>query len=71
MAKHHATAAGICQSYGVHYCAAHDLKEMREGIDWLVNGMVDVERPLLLEVFTDSAEDMRVLKEYFAGFAFN
>ena len=45
------------------------MKEMREGIDWLVNGMVDVERPLLLEVFTDSAEDMRVLKEYFAGFA--
>lgn len=71
MAKHHATAAGICQSYGIHYCGAHDMKEMKEGIDWLVNGMVDVERPLLLEVFTDSAEDMRVLKEYFAGFALN
>ena len=66
MARHRASASGVCQSYGVNYCAAHDAREMKEGIDWLVNGMVADERPLLLEVFTNSADDMRVLQEYYA-----
>ena len=67
MASHQTTAAGICQSYGVAYREARNVDEMAAGINWLVNGENEADRPMLLEVFTDSAEDMRA----FSGYAQN
>ena len=66
MAKHHASAEGICQSYQVAYRAAHNMDELEEGIYWL--RQEQGERPMLLEVFTDSANDAKILKSYYDRF---
>ena len=66
MAKHHASAEGICQSYQVAYRAAHNMDELEEGINWLQQDQD--ERPMLLEVFTDSANDAKILKSYYDRF---
>ena len=66
MAKHHASAEGICQSYQVEYRAVHNMDELEEGIYWLQQEQG--ERPMLLEVFTDSANDAKILKSYYDRF---
>jgi 2-succinyl-5-enolpyruvyl-6-hydroxy-3-cyclohexene-1-carboxylate synthase len=66
MAKHHASAEGICQSYQVAYRAAHNMDELEEGIYWLQQEQG--ERPMLLEVFTDSANDAKIMKAYYDRF---
>ena len=48
-AEHHANAEGICQQNNVSYRRAENMKEMQEGIDWLIEA--ETEYPLLLEVF--------------------
>ena len=48
-AEHHANAQGICQQNHVNYRSAEDMKQMQEGINWLIT--TESERPLLLEVF--------------------
>ena len=63
MAKHHASAEGICQSYQVAYRAVHNMDELEEGIYWLQQEQG--ERPMLLEVFTDSANDAKIMKAYY------
>ena len=66
MAKHYASAEGICQSYQVAYRAAHNMDELEEGIYWLQQEQG--ERPMLLEVFTDSANDAKIMKAYYDRF---
>lgn len=66
MAKHHASAEGICRSYQVAYRAAHNMNELEEGINWL--RQEQDERPMLLEVFTDSSNDAKILKAYYDRF---
>ena len=66
MAKHHASAEGICQSYQVAYRAVHNMDELEEGIYWLQQEQG--ERPMLLEVFTDSANDAKIMKAYYDRF---
>lgn len=66
MAKHHASAEGICQSYQVAYRAVHNMEELEEGIYWLQQEQG--ERPMLLEVFTDSANDAKIMKAYYDRF---
>ena len=66
MAKHHVSAEGICQSYQVAYRAAHNMDELEEGIYWLQQEQG--ERPMLLEVFTDSANDAKIMKAYYDRF---
>ena len=63
MAKHHASAEGICRSYQVAYRSAHNMNELEEGINWL--RQEQDERPMLLEVFTDSSNDAKILKAYY------
>ena len=41
------------------------MDEMQQGIETLLN--IESERPVLLEVKTNAAEDERVLKDYYAG----
>ena len=60
MAKHHATAEGICSQNEVKYLAAHTMEELEQGISQLIH--VESERPMLLEVFTDMDVDNEMLE---------
>ena len=62
-AEHHTSAEGICQQNSVKYLKATNMAEMQENIDTLFN--LESNRPVLLEVFTDAAEDERMFKEYY------
>ena len=62
-AGHHTSAEGICRQNNVTYLKAANMEEMQQGIDTLFN--IESDRPVLLEVFTDPAEDARVLKDYY------
>ena len=68
MACHQTTAEGLCQSFNVAYRSAHNLSELEEGIAWLTEA-TDNNRPLVLEVITDSAADARVLCDFYAHIA--
>ena len=65
-AEHHATAEGICRQNDVVYLSAADAHELPGGIDTLL--YIDSTRPVLLEVFTDAAEDERVYRDYLISF---
>jgi 2-succinyl-5-enolpyruvyl-6-hydroxy-3-cyclohexene-1-carboxylate synthase len=62
-AEHHTSAAGICQQNNVGYMKAENMEEMQYGINRLLQAESD--RPMLLEVFTDAAEDERVFRDYY------
>lgn len=62
-AAHHTSAEGICQQNNVRYLKATNMEEMQQGIDTLL--FIESDRPVLLEVFTDAAEDERVFKDYY------
>ena len=62
-AEHHTSAEGICQQNRVTYLKATNMEEMQQGIDTLLD--IESNRPVLLEVFTDPAEDERVFKDYY------
>ena len=64
-AAHHTTAKGICLQNDVVYLKAENMDEMQQGIDTLLN--IESQRPVLLEVITDAAEDERVLKAYYTN----
>ena len=65
--RHKASAEGVCRQNGVVYRRAEDMESMREDIGWLIH--TESERPLLLEVLTDAAEDERVLRDYYRSLA--
>ena len=67
-AEHHTTAEGICRQNDVVYLKASDMDEMRQGIDTLL--YIESDRPVLLEVFTDAAEDERVFRDYYHRLVF-
>ena len=67
MGIHQASAEGICRSYGVEYLGARDMPALSDGLSRLMQ--MESSRPVLLEVFTDSAEDARVFGEYYRTFA--
>lgn len=60
--SHQATAEGICHQNHVDYLAARNMTELQEGIDRLFT--TNTTRPMLLEVFTDPADDERALRMY-------
>ena len=62
-AAHHTNAEGICQQNNVVYLSASDMPQLRAGIDTLLN--IESDRPVLLEVFTDAADDEQVYKDYY------
>ena len=68
MARHQTTAEGLCRSFNVGYRAAHNMEELEEGMEWLTE-TADGNRPLVLEVVTDSAADARVLRDFYAHIA--
>jgi len=62
-ATHTATAKGWALERGFHYITAHDENELNEAMSSFTQPESD--KPVLLEVFTDKAEDIRLLKEYY------
>jgi 2-succinyl-5-enolpyruvyl-6-hydroxy-3-cyclohexene-1-carboxylate synthase len=62
-AEHHTSAEGICTQNNVTYLKATNMEKIRKGIDTLL--YIESDRPVLLEVFTDAAEDERVYKDYY------
>ncbi len=60
---HHTTAQGLCTQNDIGYFQAHSMEEMQMGIIQLLTRKTD--RPILLEVFTDSETDTKVYEDYF------
>ena len=65
-AQHRTTAEGICRQNDVVYLKAENMEEMQQGVDTLLN--MACQRPVLLEVFTDAAEDERSFRTYYEAF---
>lgn len=63
MASHENTAQGICTQNDIGYMSAKNMDEMQIGIVTLLTRESD--RPMLLEVFTDSNDDVKALEKYF------
>ena len=62
-AAHQTTAQGICKQNNIRYMKATNIEEMQQCIDTLLNKKTN--RPVLLEIFTDAAEDERIIKTYY------
>lgn len=60
---HNATAEGICMQNNVQYLKATNMEELAEGVDKLIN--LESDRPVLLEVLTNSEEDVRIINDYY------
>ena len=65
-ASHNLSAEGICQQFSITYKKVTDDTELQNGIKWLRS--VQSERPVVLEVITDPAEDEKVFKDYYKSF---
>lgn len=63
MASHENTAQGICTQNDIGYLSAKNMDEMQIGVVTLLTRESD--RPMLLEVFTDSNDDVKALEKYF------
>lgn len=63
---HSTTAKGWAQERGFTYLAANNQEELDEALP-LFTHLEQAERPMLLEVFTDREEGVKVYKEYFHG----
>ena len=63
MASHENTAQGICTQNDIGYLSAKNMDEMQIGVVTLLTR--ESERPMLLEVFTDSNDDIKALEKYF------
>lgn len=62
-AAHNTEARGICTQNDIGYLKATNMDEMQVGVVTLLTQQAD--RPMVLEVFTDAAEDAKAMKEYF------
>ena len=63
-ASHQTSAEGICLQNHITYLKAENQEQMQQGIDTLFT--TESPRPVLLEVFTDAAEDERIFRDYYA-----
>ena len=68
-AEHHATAEGICQQNHVAYLKAMNMEEMQQGIATLFN--IESDTPVLLEVFTNPADDQAALQTYYQSLVYD
>ncbi len=63
MASHNTTAEGICKQCNVKYLSAKNEDEYRKALEELTEPKSD--RPILLEVFTNSEKDMEAVNNYY------
>ncbi len=61
---HSTSAKGWAIERGFQYTDIHNQKELKEALKTFTQS-TQTEKPMLLEVFTDKAEDVRLLKEYY------
>ena len=60
MGAHHTDAEGLCRSYGLAYRCVHNMEELsRSAMSEFL--LMESERPVVLEVFTDVREDAEAL----------
>ena len=62
-ADHRTTAQGLCTQNDIGYFQAHSIEDMQMGVIQLLTRKTN--RPMLLEVFTDSETDTKVYEDYF------
>ena len=62
-AAHNTEARGICTQNAIGSLKATNMDEMQVGVVTLLTQQAD--RPMVLEVFTDAAEDAKAMREYF------
>ena len=62
-AAHHTTAQGICTQNDIGYLKARNMEEMQTGIVTLMTA--DTQRPMLIEVFTDSDTDHEAVRQLY------
>jgi len=67
---HTASAKGWAVERGFDYTAIHNSNELAEALAAFTQPKL-TDYPLLLEVFTDQAEDVRILREYYKGLSKN
>lgn len=60
---HHTTAKGLCESYAIHYFCASDETQLKIAMRQFLSS--ESTRPVLLEVFTNKDEDVRMMREYY------
>lgn len=60
--RHHLNAENLCRMYDLDYMAADDKNSLKKGLSLLFNS---IEKPTVLEVFTPSELNDKVLLEYF------
>lgn len=63
-ARHDASIKGWAEDRGFKYLQAHTQKEVEEGTKVLTD--LNVEGPIVLEVFSDMLEDTKIFKRYYA-----
>lgn len=63
-ASHNTSAQGWAQERGFQYMSVHNNTELTQAMA-IFSQPEESEKPILLEVFTDKAEDVRLLKEYY------
>lgn len=63
-AQHHTSARAWAEDRGLKYYSANNAAEVDEGIKALTD--MNIEGPMILEVFTDMLEDTRIFKGYYA-----
>ena len=68
-AEHHTSAEGICQQNHVDYLKAMNMEEMQQGIATLFN--IESDTPVLLEVFTNPADDQAALQTYYQSLVYD
>lgn len=64
-AAHQTTAEGWATERGFAYTAIHDSEELERALPAFTQAETPAERPMFIEVFTDKAEDVRILKDYY------
>lgn len=63
-ARHNTKAEGWVKEVGFNYLAAYDKKSLKVGLNTFFD--VSLEKPVLLEVFTEMSHDAKVLYDFYA-----
>ena len=64
VANHQASGRAWAEDRGFEYLSAHNEAELNSAVARFIEANI-TDRPMLLEVFTEKAHDVELLKEYF------
>ena len=63
--QHHTSAQGWCESLAITYLKATDTVSLKAGIATLLSQEMQIERPIILEVFTNDETNMETIRAYY------